>query len=125
VLGLEVYKDRRCSTCTIKDQEKFGCEKDVPKFFFDKDYMTRCPLRPYKEDPQFYSDLFKLYSFREKGILPEDGGYFDQPNYYIEAMVEMDSAIADSYTIKEDMKAEENKKIKALQAMGIQFTEKK
>jgi hypothetical protein len=125
VLGLEVYKDRRCSSCTDKDKLKYGCDTDVKPFFFDKEYMTRCPLRPYKDDPQYFSELFKLYSFKEKSILPEAGGYYDQPNFYTEAMLEMDSAISDSYTAKEDMKIEEDKKLKALGALGINFTPKK
>lgn len=125
MLGLEVYKDRRCSTCTLKDQKKFGCDEDVLPFYFDKETITRCPLRPFKDDPQYFSDIFKLYSFREKGILPEQGAYFDQPSYYLEAMTEMDSAISDSYNIKDDIKAEEDKKTKALQSMGINFTPKR
>lgn len=125
MLALEVYKDRRCSTCTLKDQIKFGCETDIRPFSFDGERITRCPLRPYKEDPQFFSDIFKLYSFREKGILAEEGGFFDQPNYYVEVMVEMDSCISDSYNIKDEIKAEEDKKTQALRAAGINFTPKK
>lgn len=87
--------------------------------------MTRCPLRPFKENPQEYSEIFKLYSFREKGVLSEDGGFYDQPNYYVDAMCEMDSSISDSYNIKDELKAEEDKKTDALRAAGINFTPKK
>lgn len=86
--------------------------------------MTRCPLRPYKENPQFYSELFKLYAFREKGVLAEAGGVFDQPNAYVELMVEMDGAISDSSDAKEDIKKEEDERVQKLRAMGINFTPK-
>jgi hypothetical protein len=125
VLGLEVFKTRRCSTCTLKDQDKYGCENDISPFYFDGEKQTRCPLRPFKEEPQFYSDVFKLYAFREKGVLAEEGAFYDQPNYYVDLMTEMDSAISDSYTAKEDMKKEEDNRVRQLQAMGINFTQKK
>ena len=69
--------------------------------------------------------MFKLYSFREKGILPEVGAYYDQPNFYLEAMQELDSSIADAGDVREEIKEHENKKVKQLNAMGIQFTQKK
>jgi hypothetical protein len=104
---------------------KFGCDNDITPYYFDKETITRCPIRPFKDNPGFYSDIFKLYSSREKGILAESGAYYDQANFYIEIMTEMDSAVSDSYTIKEDMKAEEDKRVQSLSAMGINFTPKK
>lgn len=128
MLGLQVYKDRRCSTCTAKDQLKFGCDTDVRPFYFDGEKVTRCPLRPYKDDPAYYSDIFKLYSFREKNVMPEVGGYYDQPNFYIEAMVEMDGAIGDVDDVREKSEkhfsAEEDKKTQALAERGIVFRPK-
>ena len=124
MLGLEVFKERRCSTCTIKDQKKYGCDEDIRPFYFDKKEITRCPLRPFKEDPQFFSDIFRLYSYREKGFMAETGGVYDQPNYYFEIMSDMDQAVSDSYTIKEDMKREEDKQLEQLRKAGINFTKK-
>lgn len=81
-------------------------------------------MRDYKENPAFYSELFKLYSFREKNVMAEAGGFYDQPNYYIDAMSEMDSALADVDNTKEGISKEEDKKTQALAAMGIVFTPK-
>ncbi len=56
--------------------------------------------------------------------MSEDGGFYDQPNAYIELMVEMDSAISDSSKIQDDMKKEEDEKVQKLRAMGVNFTPK-
>lgn len=124
MLGLQVYKDRRCSTCTLKDQKRLGCEEDISPFFFDGEKITRCPLRDYKENPSFYNDLFRLYSFREKNVMAEAGGFYDQPNYYIDVMTEMDSALADIDNTKDGISKEEDKKTQELAARGIIFTPK-
>lgn len=61
--------------------------------------------------------------------MPEAGSYYDQPNVYIEAMVEMDSAISDRMSVEEEFKkrriAPENNKVDELAAKGIIFKEKK
>jgi hypothetical protein len=128
VLALQIFKDRRCSTCTEKEHKKFGCDTDVRPFYFDGEKINRCPLRPYKDDPGYYSELFKLYSFREKNVMAEVGGFYDQPNFYVEAMSEMDSALNDVQDVKEHteklLAREEDKKTNALAERGIVFTPK-
>lgn len=127
MLSLEVYKDRRCATCTEKDQEKFGCEKDIQPFSFDGEKITRCPLRPFREDPRSFSEYFQLYSFREKNIPAEVGAFYDQPAVYIEIMQEIDSAMSDSMSpdFKKKILEDENKKVDALKSLGIPITPKK
>lgn len=123
---LESYKNRRCSSCTVKDQDKYGCEKDIRPFNFDGEKITRCPLRPFKEDPGTYSEYFQLYSFREKNVMAEPGGFYDQPAVYIEIMSEMDSAMSDAMNPKKHSVAtEEEDKVAGLQAIGINISKKK
>lgn len=123
---LESYKTRRCSTCTQKDQDKYGCETDIRPFNFDGEQITRCPLRPFKEDPSTYSEYFQLYSFREKNVMAEPGAFYDQPAVYIEIMSEMDSAMSDAMNPKKHPVSQaEDDKLAGLKAKGIVITEKK
>lgn len=95
----------------------------------DGERLERCPLRPYKDNPFLFSELFKLYNFREKGILPDDGAYYDQANAYVELMLEMDSAIADRMDVKETYTKERNKqedqKLDNIRALILNKDEKK
>lgn len=95
---------------------------------FDGEKLYRCPLVDYKNNPHYYSELFKLYSFREKSVLPEPGAYYDQPYFYTEAMLEMDSAMSDRHDIKEkttkEKVKEEDKKVDELRNMGLNITKK-
>jgi hypothetical protein len=127
VLSLEVFKDRRCSTCTEELQKRRGCEQDITPFTFDGEKLTRCPLRSFKENPQDYSEWFRLYSFREKNLPAEVGGYYDQPNAYLEIMSEIDSASSEALDpdFKKNMMKEEDKKTEELQKLGIPITKKK
>lgn len=129
MLALDAFKDRRCSTCTTKNKEDWGCDKDtlVP-IIFDGEKLTRCPLRDYKENPHHYSDLFRLYAFREKHILPEIGAYYDQPSYYLDAMLEMDSAMSDRHDVTEATNKNrlraEDKKVDDLKNLGFNIERK-
>lgn len=92
--------------------------------------MTRCPLRPFKENPKAYSEFFQLYSFKEKNALSEPGGFYDQPNAYLEIMSIMDSAVSDSYDIdktkdsKIAVSDQEQQKTEKLASLGIPITKK-
>jgi hypothetical protein len=128
VLALEVFKGRRCSTCTAKNKEDYGCETDTKPMIFDNEEIRRCPLRPFLENPREYSEWFSLYSFREKNVMAEAGGYFDQPNVYIEIMSEMASALGDSLDpeFKKKIYAIEDKKLEELKnAIPFPIIEKK
>jgi hypothetical protein len=93
---------------------------------FDGEKITRCPLRPFKEDPGTYSEYFQLYSFREKNVMAEPGGFYDQPAAYIEIMSEMDSAMSDSMNPKKHAVApEEDEKLAGFKAKGFSISEKK
>jgi hypothetical protein len=75
-----------------------------------------------------FSELFQLYSFKEKGVTPETGGFYDQPAAYIEAMGILDSAISDSMDpnrSKNMVSPEDDKKLDGLKSLGIPITEKK
>lgn len=129
MLALDAFKERRCSTCTAKNKEDWGCEKDsITPINFDGEKLFRCPLRDYKVNPHHYSELFKLYSFREKNILPEVGAYFDQPAYYIDAMLEMDSAMSDRHEVTEKTNKNrlvvEDKKVDDLKKLGFNIERK-
>jgi len=92
---------------------------------FDGEKITRCPLRPFKEDPSTYSEYFQLYSFKEKNIMAEPGAFYDQPVVYIDVMTEMDTAMSDSMNPKRHAAPpEEDEKLAALQGRGINITKK-
>lgn len=42
--------------------------------------MVRCPRRPLLDRPDYFQELFWLYSNYSEGILPQKGGLDDQPS---------------------------------------------
>ena len=87
---------------------------------FDGEVIDRCPMIPVRDNPSFFAELTSVYSAREKGLFAEDGGYYDQANCYNRIMSLMDSAIADSYEIADNMKKERQEQATRLQgALGV------
>ena len=87
--------DLDCKTCTKEQKEERGCEHDsrVPKRWQVGDYVfQRCPIKEVGSDFFWY---IKAYNFMEKGILPRQGGWLDQSNKFIEAMVFIQGEIQD------------------------------
>lgn len=127
MLSLEVFKTRRCTTCTDKDKLKYGCEKDIKPFKFDNELITRCPLHPFKENPREYSEYFQMYSYREKNIPAEAGGYWDQPAVYLDIMSEIETASSDAQNpefVKNVYKDEDNKLDALMGVVGVPITRK-
>lgn len=94
--------------------------------------ISRCPLRPLKDNVHFFNTVFRYYSFRDNGILPEEGGLLDQSNIYIECIPEIGSAYADAMdmTIAKRRNQSEDKKyetpkpspqIDKLKALGVEI----
>jgi hypothetical protein len=73
-----------------------GCEGDAqfPAKIFGEEQKA-CPRRLIKEDPIGFGRLCQLYSLYDKGVLMVEGGWLDQPNYYVEAMTVFSSALAE------------------------------
>jgi len=44
----------------------------------DGEESDTCPRRPVLDNPAYFSEVIRLYRLYQKGILPEEGGYFNQ-----------------------------------------------
>lgn len=119
MLASQVFEDRRCHGCS--SQEKFGCYKPTKsKVYFEGEFLDRCPLIHMRDNMAFYSEIFSLYSAREKGLFAEPGSYFDQPNAYNDLMSIVDIAISDSFKEKQSREEWVKKEQEKLnKSMGI------
>lgn len=84
MLARRLLPERICSTCTASKQKMWGCEEDALPIVFDNEEITRCPLRPYYEDPIWYNLILNEYMNYERWGFPESGTWKDQPNLLIE-----------------------------------------
>ncbi len=75
---------------------------------------TCCPRKHLQRHPLPLGDPFGWYFRYKKGVLPLQGGWFDQPNVYVETMDLLSMLVADTQTRqrfslhKEMEKAKEN-----------------
>ena len=103
VLASRLLPGWDCASCT--QQVERGCEEDskVRSYTLDDETSRRCPLRPFLDDENV-GRLMHAYNWVQKGFLPNDGTYLDQPTNLIQAISIIDTAIHD---------AEENKRHEA------------
>ena len=87
--------ERKCEGC--KNQVMWGCFAEstgaldengrgkwsnpalIP-LVIDDEEIWRCPRRPIKDEPAYWSRLLFAYGFYKKGILPDAGALTDQSN---------------------------------------------
>lgn len=89
-----------CEKCNEFQKIDHGYEKDSPipgKWKIGDYSFNRCPLVIMDKRANWY---ITAYNFLKDGILPNDGGWLDQPNKFIEAMNFIESEINKS--VKED-----------------------
>ena len=72
--------ERSCQGCT--KQLEWGCETPppIPIMFDGDEYLTRCPRRPFLEDPKWFDEIYTAQGWISKGFLPVAGTYGDMPN---------------------------------------------
>lgn len=98
-----LFPERECSTCTSTQKRERGCETDSPlPPTLDGQLYFRCPLRGFREDPLGFSDLFRAYGWAQKGVMPEPGGYLDQPVRLLRLMETVEKAVHDGHEAKRE-----------------------
>ena len=88
---------RDCSTCTDLNKERWGCTSPphIPDIL-DNEVLDRCALRPYKEQPREFSDLFRIYRYFKDGHYPDPGTWLDQSARLLTLVDIMDKAYSDA-----------------------------
>jgi len=78
-----------CHECDDKLKEERGCgQKGLRAFWVGGERVFQCPMSLVHEESWA---LIKAYNFFEKGMLPNEGGWINQPNDYIQAMMILDN----------------------------------
>jgi len=83
---LSEYGDKLdCRNCDDRLKQERGCSEagDIG-FWIGRQRVFRCPLSLIS---QLSYDYIKAYSFYEKGFMPNGGGWVEESNRYIQAMM--------------------------------------
>lgn len=86
--------DLNCAACNEILKKERGCEQDSPipdKWQIGEVSLQRCPLKAVDRRVFIY---IKAYNFLQHGILPNTGGWLNQPAKFIEAMELIDYEIS-------------------------------
>lgn len=111
-MAIRLMPDRQCSGCT--SQEEWGCtakrikpddpDEDPQDSWQNPAYMPitlddedtyACPRQHIHENPRYWAQLLKFYSFYKNGYLPQAGAVIDQANQLMEAFRILDQTNAD------------------------------
>ena len=87
-----------CKACNKSMRRDRGCFEDspIPGRWQINDYKFEvCPLKYIDREIYWY---IKGYNFMEKGLLPGTGGWLNQPNKFMEAMVFISKEVAKNGT---------------------------
>ncbi len=96
-MGQILLPKRRCQDCSAAQKTEWGCTSDAPvPQLFDGKTLRRCPLRGLLDTPDLFQELFTAWQWREKGFLPEQGAWRDQPAKLPWLLDVMDRAIEDA-----------------------------
>lgn len=106
-LASVLLPERDCFTC--KNQTEWGCNgpPQIPLLFPDPENpgeavaLDRCPQRAYLDNPLWYHELFGIWGWREKGQLPDPGGWRDQGAKIPKLLLLIDQAVAEGNEAKE------------------------
>lgn len=95
MLATILLPERDCATCTGPQKKQWGCNGGATlSLEFDGEVQDTCPRRPFFDNPQFYNDLFFLYTNYQRGILPEEGSLLSQPHRALVLLRKMEGAQA-------------------------------
>lgn len=96
MIGLELFQERKCSTCTPGNKIEWGCDTDavIPQII-DGQEEWRCPRRPILEQPAEFGYYLKLYRQYRLGVLPESGAMMEQAEYIMRVFDILDVVYAE------------------------------
>jgi len=109
-MALRLMPERDCTTCTLKQQEEWGCyaskktttdgrtvwvRKAKQPLKVDGEDSWACPRQPIRERPQWWNMTLNYYGMFKKGHLPDQGGVSDQSHAAIRIFSVLDSANAE------------------------------
>lgn len=89
VLQSDYLKSHDCRTAGELIQKQEGCYEPKPvhtRWQFEGFEFDRCPAHYVQRNSIWLQDIFEIYAWAEKGLLPEQGSWLDQPNVVIEAL---------------------------------------
>lgn len=102
MIGLTLFPEWECRTCTAAQKATRGCEKParqpVP---IDGEAVARCAMRLRLDDPQFCTEVFWLYQNYLRGILPEGTALSSNPHKLVEAFRVIENAKMDADEMKD------------------------
>ncbi len=97
VLARELLPNYVCTKCSESMKKVRGCDAPPQQpVEFDGQIMKRCPMRPYFEDPDQFSQIFLLYRWYSKQYLPDGGTVLDQANRLVGCALIIDIALDDA-----------------------------
>lgn len=70
----------------------------------DDELITRCPRRPFLDDPQWYNEILRSYRYAQEGMLTEPGTWLDQGAMLVAAFSILDVAVAEAREKQSDKK---------------------
>jgi len=77
-------------------KSRYGCKEKAPiPYSFDGEEAWFCPKKPQYENSAFYAELFRLYRWHKKGLLPDAGTWMDQPIAFVTFMEIIDMAVSE------------------------------
>lgn len=110
VLARELLPNYVCAKCTDVLKRARGCSAPPQQpVQFDGRMMERCPMRPFFEDPEHFNQLFVLYRWYSKQLLPDLGTVMDQSNRLVGYSLVIDIALDDSEREKQRKREREAK----------------
>ncbi len=65
----------------------------------DGEALDRCPRRPFFDDPKWFSELYHIHGWLEKGFLPDGGTWRDQGAKIPVFMATIDMAVRDGQAL--------------------------
>lgn len=76
---------------------QWNCETDAPKpFDFFGEQLSRCPRRPFLDEPELLSEVFEAYHWYKQGLLPSPGTWYDQTDAFVTMMGAVDAAVSEA-----------------------------
>jgi hypothetical protein len=108
-LAVYLLPERECHKCSASLKKQWGCSTDTMlPVLIDNEQLTRCPRRPFLENPLWYNAIFQSSAYQEKGMLTEPGTWLDQPAKLIQALQVVSQGASDAQDYKQA--AEERRK---------------
>lgn len=106
VLQSDAVRGHDCETASPEVKKLKGCDERLPEHLqwqFMGFKFDRCFNYYLRESSDFVQEAMDIFSWREKGFLPFQGTWLDQPNKVIEVLSFMEQLIHFKTTAEKKM----------------------